>query len=109
MSLFLITFKVFYNICMNKHLYVDVPIANPVPLETLPNREPIAQTSDGGRKQVPALGLTSPECPWAKNFCGRKIRMYVRIGVTDVKFGTILEKKNFTAFTFGWDKRCDPY
>jgi hypothetical protein len=51
---------------MNKHLYLYVPIANPVPLETLPNQKPIAQTSDGGRKQVPALGLTtSPECPWA--------------------------------------------
>jgi hypothetical protein len=28
-------------------LYVCVPIGNPVPLKTLPNREPIAQTSGG--------------------------------------------------------------
>jgi hypothetical protein len=43
----------------------------------------------------------------ARNFYGRKIRMYV-IGVTAVKFGTFLDRKNLTAVKFGREERCDP-
>jgi hypothetical protein len=43
-----------------------------------------------------------------RNFYGRKIRMYVKIGVTTVKFCTILDRKNLTAVKFGREERCDP-
>jgi hypothetical protein len=34
--------------------------------------------------------------------------MYVRIGVTVVKFGTILGRKKVTAVECGWEEGCDP-
>jgi hypothetical protein len=44
----------------------------------------------------------------ARNFCGLKIRMYVRIGVTAVKFGTILSRRKVTSVKCGWEERCNP-
>jgi hypothetical protein len=43
-----------------------------------------------------------------RNFYGCKIRVYVRIGVNAVTFGTILDRKKLTVIKFGWEERCDP-